>query len=600
MLLCYDRCVLITAVVAHAFVSFAAPTDIAARLLPKLGEAVGLRLEAGRLARDQVLLIQVRDMDRTRLLRLVADTTGGAWESIEGGYRLVLGEAQAAALWKRETAAREAWITQAADDPTHGWSSEGPPAHRAALAAVAKLIGASTLAALRPGTRQVWSLSPAAGERLLPPAAREIVGRLVAERRKALDTMERKGYDVPVPAVDPLMKAPVTIVFAARQGRDSRDVGLALGAYDAKGGEIVRVKERIVAPLPIDRSGVADHMPIEPKPFSKDTQGWAAVLAHDATPGPAGYARYAHPETSEPLGFAVGPAIEETATFLGVGVVACLPDAPYALEFGRVAEKGLSKAWPKALAEGEMDVRMEGGTLVVRPSNPGTSATLRADRALLRRRITDVERDGQLNFRYSEPFGLEYTHLNSLPANLYEDLYPWEWPWGPPLAWNSLTPAQQSRALGDGLPLREVPGFGTTLYKGWGPQNVRGADESLGDPITDRWLRSMLSQGVVRARIEATPMAVVKPVGRLLPEALDYGAVTASLAQPRTGAALRAPGSAFYPAVGQKVSLQIVMPSAPSSRFEASFNLAFRTSDVPTRYPTLFPALREALNRSGG
>ncbi len=144
-------------------------------------------------------------------------------------------------------------------------------------------------------------------------------------------------------------------------------------------------------------------------------------------------------------------------------------------------------------------------------------STLRAERGLLRRRIADVERDGHLNFRYSEPLGLEYAHFNSLPANLYRDLYPWEWPWEPPLAWNSLTPAQMSRALGDGLPPREVPGFETRLVGNWEPYGVRDADEDVGSPTIERWLQTMINQGVVRARIETTPMAAVKSVGQSAP-----------------------------------------------------------------------------------
>ncbi|GEM_PF-4692847 len=230
-------------------------------------------------------------MDRNRLLRLVAGTSGGAWEPIENGYRLVLGEPQTKALWKRREAARKAWIAQAADDPSHGWSSRGPCERRDALAAVARTIGASTLAALRPGVRQVWSLTPAAGERPLPPAAREIARGLVSERQKAFEDARLKGYEDPAGAVNPIHRRPASIVFAARHGRTSDDVGLALGIFADDGSAIIHTEERMTAPLPVDRSGVANRMPSEAKPFSEDTEGWAAVLPHDAVPGPAGYAR---------------------------------------------------------------------------------------------------------------------------------------------------------------------------------------------------------------------------------------------------------------------------------------------------------------------
>ena len=589
---------IVAAALLQATVSFAAPADAAARLLPKMGAAMGLRLSADRAAGRQVLLVRVSGMDRNRLLGLVSDATGGAWARTKDGYRLTLGARETARLWKEETERRRAWVARALDDPKAAWAQVSD-ADRRDLQAVARTVGAGELAELRPGTRRVWSSSPRAGEDPLPESVATVARGMVARRLRLYEDAESKGAEIGELRAA-MAKPPAECVLAARRGLSSEDVGLAFEVRAADGTQLGDAKGRIPAPLPSVDPGLVARMPATSVPFSKDVLRWAAVGAERAKAGPASLARFLHPEDFEPLALAVGPALEETTRILKADVVACLPDAAYDAPLDAAVQGGVGKSWPSGLARCGMDARIEGGALVACLAGRASAVAGRADRELLRRRIADVERDGHPNFRYSLPLGLEYRVLRALPADLYRDLYPWEWPWGPGLAWNGLSPAQQTRALAGGLPLREVPGFVEAFVGDLEPYSVRDEDESFSSVSAAAILAPLASAGVLRANIDETPLAVFAAKGSPLPETLSFPTVAKYLASPVAAPVLRDPGSAFYPGVERKVVLRLEAPGERGARYEAAFSLTLRTGDVPTHYPDLFPALSDAIRKTGG
>ena len=575
-------------------VSFAASADVAARLLPRLGAAVGVRLSADAAMGRQTLLVRVTGMDRDRLLALVASASGGAWRSVPGGgLRLVLDGAGEARLWRDETKDRQAWI---ADPKTRWQGASGSDA--TTLRSLATLVGTADLAALRPGTRQVWSLPSQPGTRPLPEAVADLARSLVAARRKRFEEAERRGADMPDWGPT-FAKAPATCTFAARRGLGSNDVGVAFQVAAADGAELAVARGRLSAPLPERDARLVARMPDVAIPFSEGTRGMAAVAAGRAKAGPAILPRFLHPETWEPLAFAVGPALGETARAIGTDVVAFLPDAAYGPEFADAIEGGIGKTWPRELARNGMMATLDGGVLVVRPTNRASALEARADRTLLRRRIADVERDGHLNFRYSLPYGLEYAVLSALPVDLYHDLYRWEWPWDVPLAWNELTFAQRARALGEGLPLTEAPDFVARLAQAWSTTSLLEPDETI---VARSDLDAMLRLGVLRASVQERPIALVVRRGAVLPETFDALATLAErLAAPDGDPLLRDPATTYVPGVRTDVAIRIAFTGeAPAfTSVQPIFPLYERTGGA-THYPDLFPALREAILRANG
>ena len=498
-------------------VAFAAPAAPAARLLPELGRVMGVRLVADRLAGRQVLLIHVKAMPPSRLYALI-------------------GSPQMRKLWARETAARERWIARAIAEPKSSWLRGN---HK--IAAVAALVGAPALAALRPGTRAVWSLPHRRGDFPLPSGAVRVAEAIASERLRSMDGFERRGNALPASARTAYETPADSVFFAARRGTDSRDVAMDFATYDAKGMRLLSDENnRILAPTPNADPTLVSLMPSTRVAFSPPTLRGAGVMAQNVDPD---LATFTHPETNEPLALAVGPALDETAALLNTHVVACLPDRAYRTEFGGKIAEGLSRSWPAALAGSGMLARVSEGTLVVSPADPASSVVGRADRLLLRRRIADVARDGTLNYRYSEPEGLERSILETLPVDLYHDLTSSEWPWGAPLAWNSLTDAERSRALGDGLSLTGAREFLTEIFQGTGSSLTFGEDEYL----VSATIPDALSRGVLRAALEERPTFLTYPKGAIFPDAREKGETVRVPATMRT-VTLRidAPGGLAY------------------------------------------------------
>ena len=90
----------------QATVSFSAPAAPAAKLLPKLSQAVGVKMESdARLARE-VLLIQAKNVPIKDLMERIAQATGGEWAKEGETYRLTLSSGNDAKDRQKEAIAR--------------------------------------------------------------------------------------------------------------------------------------------------------------------------------------------------------------------------------------------------------------------------------------------------------------------------------------------------------------------------------------------------------------------------------------------------------------------------------------------------------------
>ena len=99
---------------AGTTVTFSAPAAPASRLLPELGKAAGVRMEAEPRVAPEVLLVQVKDAPVGDLMARIAEVSGGEWTVKDGVYRLGIDG-------PRDAAQRRAWVG-------HGSPMWGAPA----------------------------------------------------------------------------------------------------------------------------------------------------------------------------------------------------------------------------------------------------------------------------------------------------------------------------------------------------------------------------------------------------------------------------------------------------------------------------------------
>ncbi len=71
-------------------ITFSQPAMTLGRLLPKLGEAAGVKMEADKSIKNEVVLIRVKDMPLNDLMSKVAEVSSGSWSKSGESYQLTL------------------------------------------------------------------------------------------------------------------------------------------------------------------------------------------------------------------------------------------------------------------------------------------------------------------------------------------------------------------------------------------------------------------------------------------------------------------------------------------------------------------------------
>ncbi len=526
----------------------------------------------------QVLLVRVREMDRTRLLKLVAETTGGSWEETEGGYRLGIGTRGMDALWREETKQREAWLAK---------ELEG----RSAFAAAGRLVGAKALAAIRPGERVVWSSTPNRLQRPLPNGGFEVVRLARGEARKTMEEFARKNG---TPVRELPERRVTTMLFAVRRSGDG--VSVAFAGVGEDGLNTGYASGAFSPPKATPVGGFAERLPAKPIPFPDAIRAAATPRVDDRT---------LHPETYEPLAGSVGASVDHVARTAGLGLVACLPDAAFAtlqpmgMRAAPFLEEGLSAKWVDRLGELGLDGRIEEGTLALRPRFRASAAQDRADRATLRRRIADAEIDGRTNYRYGHPSAFEQSYLLWTSFQTFTNELVFNEPdWSMPSLWLALNAFQRSQALQGGLSLRSVPWVldrlrrsAERLDRDWSEfVGTREGEPSLifADP---RW-----ANGVLLAEVAPGVSAVLQAPPPSLPIASsNLDALAARIAPSYAADPARQKETRYWPATQTRVRLKVLTADRQVS-VEGEFDFATRDPGPATTMPNVFPALRKALN----
>lgn len=187
-------------------------------LLPALSKQAGVSLSSSMMVGNEVLLVQVKDVNLSDLMRWVATAVGGAWAKTSSGYQLNRPSESVNAQVKAELEVRVAAVKKALEpymqalDKQSGTEqvSEGSsaPTQTFALAgtqggapvrvfstsssgpgvnAITRLIqglGAGAIAALPADSRTVYATSPTRSQEALPFNAGQIVTALIQELRQ--------------------------------------------------------------------------------------------------------------------------------------------------------------------------------------------------------------------------------------------------------------------------------------------------------------------------------------------------------------------------------------------------------------------------------
>lgn len=307
------------------------------------------------------------------------------------------------------------------------------PGGRAA-AQIASLIGAGELARIEPGQRVVYSTRPTPMQRPLVGAALGIVQRMIEEERvfqevtldmvrsrfPAIDdAMSRGGRSRNEPS-GPIAKVLFIVTPGRAEGRPGRgafrapwQMPVEIVALDAQGRQVTRnlglleISEDEAAPTG-DAGG-------EPIAFSDEAKAWArAIQFGSRRPGGGPFGggpiaevvgavfsfgpedqddsalkvadrlrqAMADPLQNEPLAFYVGPAFLAAAG--DENLIASLPD-DLLTSLAPAVNAGITTGnlLARAASEWNLDVRREGGWMLVAPENRTAARFARIDRAAL-------------------------------------------------------------------------------------------------------------------------------------------------------------------------------------------------------------------------
>ncbi len=577
---------LITLVVTQALFRYSGPAEPAARLLPKLGVMIGRRLETDRRAGQQVLLVNVNGIKKDRLLDLIAETTGGVWQKIDGGLKLTIDQSQMNGLWKTEIGARTSWLGPAIKAQLPG----GNP-----LAMAAERIGAASLASIRPGRRVVWSTSPSSLQSRAPDGVFEIGKGLLAENLKEIESLERRGANLDGERTR--LAAPVTTVLvAARRGAHTSSLGLAITVYGPQGQTLARKATEINSPVPPPRPEIAVSGPVT---VSAEAKEWAVHQLRGRPISDAAFNMLLRPDTVEPLGLGVGGALAAYAEKAKANVVACLPDRAYEATAQLLFRELPAEKWQPWFAGMGMKVRLEEGTLVVSPADPAHCVEDRADRPAMRRQVEAMTTHGGLPSNFLRPSGLEAEYLFAVDSiyrtEIEEDgarmlLGPW---------W-ALSPHERGLALNGAV--AASPAFLQELRREMeDPDSASEQDLGTGLAMepTVFFAPERMAKWLVSATVDDQESAVILEPGAHIPYPADLASIASALGSSSSGARMMNPKTRFWTARTSKLKITIMTAGPQPFRFEGSVSETVRTSPQVWTYPNLFPALQKAIRGAG-
>ena len=407
---------------APANVSFSAPAETASQLLPELGKALGLRLEAGPRVAREVLLVSVKDVPTADLFRRLAQATGGEWEQRDDVYRLEVPSGLDAREARAERIERGtallATARRQAEQRGKKMYSDG---QNGVSEAVVASLSPEFLGGLGFKQRVVFSTRPTAMQR---PLTRAMLAGIDLAR------MGRNVLQSPTNVEPPASGTPAIVQFTVQIDENGTMLRHSLLTADAS-GRVLRAEAGQIWGISY-ATAASSKSPTLPRPSETVRLGKEAreraVLFHSIDAGRTGYGasgeeslegspmmlysqedvsmppmlrgipEVLQPESREPLAFFAGPLLEGLAKGQGLNVVADLPDSAFRGAAGLLArsEMPASAVVQNLRTQAGTTVEVDGAWMVARPSAPARARANRLDRVALGTALRRLAKDGAL------------------------------------------------------------------------------------------------------------------------------------------------------------------------------------------------------------
>jgi hypothetical protein len=414
------------------------------RLLPQVATACGIKMEPTGDTASDVLLVHVKDVTVSELMKRIAWADGAEWTQLDGVYRL----GRFASLDRKQRdeaiAARVKAVQQMLD--AYDQRSNPPDWLEKFGCAVLRAIDLSAALELPPGGRVVLSTAPTPYQVGMPSGVlrpiREfwshVEPELAAGRALSFAGAVMRGKLTGKPLAKALLAISPGMLFGPSP-EDALDLNLVLA--DSDGAVLFCGGVHLIFPSTAGEGkpdvSIADDIPLE---IGSDARAFAqeihavqkAVTAGTQLLGPetdyslstlrAGVgvpaldaewrSRLLHPETTDPLVWTASAAFTCSAEALNVNMVACLPDSilvPSA-EF-LCSQRTVRALLDEAQTKWRMKAVREKDWLCLRPMDQAHARDWRTDRQALARAAAALDAKGVLDldekadFAMAQPLG---------------------------------------------------------------------------------------------------------------------------------------------------------------------------------------------------
>ncbi len=437
---------------AHAqgdrVIAFRATAGSADRILKDIGVAAGISLRATPTTARDILLISVKDVPLSVLMKRIADADNATWESEGDGFRLnrtTLQQradvdterqnlaaryqeglkkiaAEAAALNPLTDSSAKGLVQRAKDANAQSQSGQGwamvsqitaqAPAGRLLVRLLATLSG-DMLASIPENGRVVFSDSPNGMQRRLPGSANAALQLYVREQglmasAAGPDSEPFNGGYVDTRTLTSALKAPpAKVIIAATRRPLEGSINCSLEILDAQDHVLGTANHSIGASTfegVMPGQGVKRVDGEKPIAFSPDSRALRSIfknfggMANLTTQSlsPELRKKLADPLANEPLGYATSEALMAYADAQGANLVGVLTDASAMMLFPFSGDDMLPSQIPSMLKAAEERADVRDGWISVVPITPASTRAHRTDRAALTRLLQTLLAKGGL------------------------------------------------------------------------------------------------------------------------------------------------------------------------------------------------------------
>lgn len=339
-------------------VSFSAPAARVENLLPNLANALGRKMESAPECRDEVLLIDVKDVDPSLLLKKVAEAADAEWQTKPDGTLLLtrpvqrVSKERAAAISERATEltalltelreqtdalpafdVKEAQLLMEAfrklgDQPVLMPPRGGSPANRLAARVLSRL-PVDDLAAMHDGDRLVFTSRPTPWQRGLPNGLQADIAQFAKDQALWASQAGGTGQGNNLAADTETGQPPFALHVRVTHYSDVSPAGASVTILDRNGRAFLQAQAMVLSKgfqkyLALQVPGSLWDLPAEDAAWGEATS--LNYRAGTRPPSADLVGKTIRPDKFDPLSFVIGPTLVETARRRGHGIVANLPD----------------------------------------------------------------------------------------------------------------------------------------------------------------------------------------------------------------------------------------------------------------------------------